>query len=339
MKIEQLIDDILFRIGDPKDGLYPRESIRRTLNRIYQQLNLQLRVLQNETVFDPTVNPLTLTQIMVIGTDVDLSNPATDRHVTVTMDGVAIISNAYTGASSADDFALDLKTVMDLISYVDFSQAVLGGVYNSTMEFNDYPYVTHTLEFEETINDALPGSLIDLISHQPYYIGDAFTLPSDWHMPYRMKPLYNFIYPEPYKDSDYLRDVFTIENNLIHFAGAEVEGFEEVTVGYWSLGKELVEKVSDATTQVNEPEWRKDLHDILFYGGAIETSGEYTQFQMDMVSFQQRKVDLSRSVKVLSDVNPQITPWNNQAEGYNFGYGRTGQRYVGPKPYYNDQDK
>ena len=339
MKVEQLIDDILFRVGDPQGSVHPRESVRRTIDRIYKQLNLQLRVLQGEVVFDASTNPLNETQIMVIGTDMSLDNASTDRNVVVAMDGAEILNTTYTGATSATTFISDLQALMDPLDYVTMTTVLNAGITEITLTFGNFPYEEHVIAFTETITDALPGSLFALISHQAYFLAEYFTLPSDWHIPYRMDPLQDFVYPEIYKDMGNLRCVFTIEDGLIYFSGADVEGFKPITVGYWALGKDLVEKVADALTETDSPEWRKDLHDVLFYAGAIETSGEYAQFQMDLLSFRQRRIDLSRSVKVLSDVNPQITPWNNQAKGYGFGYGRTGQRYVGPKPYYNDQDK
>ena len=341
MKVKTLIDDTLFRLGDPEAKIFFREAVRRAMNRVYRQLNLQLRVIQSEVTFDPAVNPLNTTQILTITTDKLLNDGTTDRAIVVQMDNVDIVDDSYAGATAADDFVTDLRAALALLAYVVVTTDDDVDYYRTIVTYNDYPYTTHILAAEETQVDVLVPKLYAAVETVPYNVPIYFDLPSDWHIPYRMDPLFEFLYPTVFGTKDELRSgnfhrnrTFSIENSRIYLNGAEKEGFTPVIMGYWTIGKELVENVTDVTTQVDEPEYREDLHDILFYGTCIQLSVDYPGAQMDAGTFVQRRADLSKYAKVLQDVHPVIQPWIRQGRGFKTRYGQDQYSYT--KPYYLD---
>jgi len=156
-------------------------------------------------------------------------------------------------------------------------------------------------------------------------------LPTDMIEIFRISPIRHYRQPTEFDWSEpttftimdhkiYISDIFTLEDsdgteisnfaNFFWFGESSYFGYTPklnkdaiFEIGFYSLGKTLVETVSDADTEVDEPEWREGLKEILLYATALNLSKSYEMADEDRFELKRLKSDMSRS-----DIKQTATP-------------------------------
>jgi hypothetical protein len=303
MKVKDIVMDVMARVGDPEGKRYHPEMIRRTINRVYEHTNRRNRCLSLNKSYSSADNPVHVPLEFTLSISKALSSPSLNRSVMVTYDGAVAVSQSYGGANGLSLWLSDLTDFLNTLpAEVTVEDTEID--YVRRVRFSDFPFIQHSIFFEETISDSLSGlSMAGYSLVSDYILADYFALPDDYVSLYYMEPQYHFIQPIAFRKQ---RGYFTIDNNRLYIAGCDAEGFE-IDIKMWRSGKELVEVVSDSDTQSDEPEW-PSLHQLLYYGACVETTTQYDGYQMDYAKYIELLRELSLSVKDTQMSIPDISP-------------------------------
>lgn len=136
----------------------------------------------------------------------------------------------------------------------------------------------------------------------------SFDTPDDFIMPFRTDPAYDYIDKSRWNTELLGSDkVFTLYGDQIHFNNVDTS--TEIDVHYYSSGKTLVNKATGdlGDNEVNEPEWKKDFHQILLYGTCIELTNDYPMYREDRLKYGELIGDLFNRVVNRQAVTPNIT--------------------------------
>jgi hypothetical protein len=137
--------------------------------------------------------------------------------------------------------------------------------------------VTGTFQSGEAITDngSTPGAATTAGANVS---AKSIALPSDFLRAIRMAPYRKYRDPQVYSENE--KDTMTVIDQRLH--ASNVDNTTAFLIHYLSVGKELVRTVSDATTQVNAPEWPEQYRQFLLYATAIELSDQYGMYQRDV---------------------------------------------------------
>lgn len=157
--------------------------------------------------------------------------------------------------------------------------------------------VSGTFEDNEAITDSSTGAaLANGANASAGYIAH----PADLIKPLSISPYRVFREPEVYDTLE--ADTFTLFNQRLYVSNAGDDS--RFNIGYYSKGRTLVRTVSDANTEVNEPEWPDDLHQYLFYAMATHLSKSYDMYSEDI----KEKDSLERQLKQVKWTKQEASP-------------------------------
>lgn len=136
-------------------------------------------------------------------------------------------------------------------------------------------------DFDSANSASLPWDMSAILSVSPimtYYPKDAF-----------------------FKITSFSRPAWTIFSGRIYLSAKPQN---DVTIYYYSMGKNLATEINDQEKETDAPEWPEKAHQILFYGTATEISQTYPYFKMDIAKYAELTEDLSYFGKIVQEGQP-----------------------------------
>lgn len=111
--------------------------------------------------------------------------------------------------------------------------------------------------------------------------GDAATydLPARYVRLIRLKPHREYISPVLFNDLS-VGSIYTFLGQTMHFTN--VDSDTEITLWWYSTGKNLVIDVVSEDDDIATPEWPADIHQLLIYETAMELSADYPLLKKDI---------------------------------------------------------
>jgi len=156
----------------------------------------------------------------------------------------------------------------------------------------------YTLDAHLGYSATEPSDVIELFKIKHYTGSDDDGIDKD------------FVDFDRYKNSD--SRTFTMNNGRIYFSS--IAGTETIRIDYYSMGKTLVDKANAdvLATEVNDPEYDRDVKQILLYGTATMLKTDYPLYRSDLVEFDRLRDILSKRRFHKTSINPAIVGGSRQ---------------------------